>query len=228
METNTDNSVDIEDTEATVIEEPKANTAATTGNDDLLARLSKATEIKKPGQTKAAEQTVSFWDASDEDFDMPRKATKPEAESGPDKPAAQKDEKITDRVKMGSARTATGMCEMACKTIITPIHSYKLKKKIEKRFNQDELAQLDNKLIDADENELEGNEKRLRRVFDKIVNKYEKKMQAVSFTDTEKKDLTDAFYNYFDFTQTQLSPTWYITCAMVDTIGRRVVDAVMD
>lgn len=222
-------SSEIEYTDATVIEEPKANTAAT-GNDDLLARLSKATEIKKPGQTKAAEQTASFWDASDEDFEMPRKATKPEAESGTDKPAstAQKDEKITDRVKMGSARTATGMCEMACKTIITPIHGYKLKKKIEKRFSQEQLDLLDRKLIDADENELEGDEKRVKRVFEKIVTKYEKKMQAVSFTDTEKRDLTDAFYNYFDFTQTQLSPTWYIACAMIDTIGRRVVDSVID
>ena len=222
-----------QETTAVVVEE---NT--TDQNSDLLKRLSSATETKTPGTQQTKKTTNSFWDASDDDFENTEtektaedKGKTEETEKGKTtepKTENKGEQKITEKVKMGSAKTAVGMIDLTLKGLITPIHNYKFKKKVEKNFNEAQIALIDDKLQDAEEKELDAKELRLKKRFDSIMKKYEKKMAAVPMNEVEKKDMTDAFYNYFDFTQTALSPNWYLAMAITDTVGKRAIDALAD
>ncbi len=233
----------MEDTTEKIIE-PAATEekAGTDQSSDLLTRLSAVTERKEPGTQKAKDKTsTSYWESSDDDFEsveVPEKnsleinkesAPAKKSETIPGKKEEPKTEgKISERVKLGSAKTAVGMIDLTCKGLLTPILTYKTKKKLEKTFDEKQTKLIEEKLMDAELNELDAAEKRIKKRFDSIMAKYQKKVDAIPMSEPEKKDMTDAFYNYFDYTQTSLSPGWYLGMAITDTVGKRMIDVLTD
>lgn len=202
--------------------------------DDLQTRLNQATATKEPGATKTVAPKTSFWNASDDDFEAPAQKTQEPKEKAaePTKEAKTETEakptQLTEKVKSGSAKTAAGMIDFSNRMLLTPIVNFKLKKKLEKGFTDAQLNLIESKLMEADEKSLEAEELRIKRRFDSILTKHQKKVDGLSMSDTEKKELEDAFYNYFDYTQKSLSPGWYIAMAIINSTGSRIVDAFTD
>lgn len=201
---------------------------------DLQAFFNKTTAEKKPGATNNVAPSNSFWNATDDDFEKPKEKEKPKPDTEkpevkPDKPTATDTDKtpgkVTEKMKLGSANTAVGMIDFTQRLLITPIHTYKLKKKIEKQFTADQLELVNTKLYEADEKGLEPEELRLKKTFDSLMTKYQKKVDKVAMDETEKKELHDAFYNYFDFTEKPLSPNWYLAMAIINSTGGKIMDA---
>lgn len=206
--------------------------------DSLQQRLSKATAVKEPGAAKnIAQKNSSFWDASDEDFSIPvsEKTTKqpekteekaaPKTEGNTSSKPEENKPAITDAMKRGSAITATGMVNISTRMLISPIHAYKVKKKLERQFTPHQLELLDTKLQEAEEKDLDAEEKRIKARYESIFQKYEKKMSRVEMTEPEKKEMQDAWYAYFDYTQSTLSPKAYVLMEVVNKVGARIVDA---
>lgn len=210
--------------EAVIVPETKPETIINSDN-DLLNKLSQVTERKVPGAKIVTESKKSFWDASDDDFDTvaPVKEEKSATETK-EEPKV----KLTEKAKQGSAKTAVGMLDFSSKLLFTPILNNKLKKKFEKTFTEKQTALLDEKIIDAEESELNAAEQRTKKRFESIMRKHDKKINAIPFSETEKTDLQDAFYNYFDFTETTLSPAWYLAMAVTNSMGSRAIDAFTD
>jgi ElaB/YqjD/DUF883 family membrane-anchored ribosome-binding protein len=202
---------------------------------DLQSILQQTTEEKKPGAAKVAPAASNFWEASDDDFEPVKKETaapKPEATKAGAAAETETTEatkpKLTDSVIKSSARTATGMIELTTKMIITPIQNYKFKKKLEKSFTDAQLNKIDEKLMDADAKSLDDEEKRLKARFERMMDKQQKKLDGIEFNPDEKKDLTEAFEEYMKFTQSTLSPAWFVGLAIINTVGRRAVDTFTD
>lgn len=193
-------------------------------NDNLHSVLEEETENKTPGNT-----TSTMWNF--DNVEEAKEVAEDQAENinreDPDKKAEPKpgDKKITDKAKHASARVATGMLDMLQKSIFTPIISHKYKKK----FTEDEINALDEKnLIDREKNELAGDDLLLRNKWDRLMGKCMKKIDDVPLTDPEKDDLNEAFYTYFDFKEKTLPPEWFVGFALINTIGKRLVDVVTD
>lgn len=186
--------------------------------ENLHSVLEQPTENKTPGTTQS---TKWNFDEDPTNTSEDGKEGSTDKKDGADKPSG----KITDKAKRASARTATGMLDMLQKSICLPILSYKYKKK----FTPEEITALDEKnLIDKGKEELSGDDLQLRNKWDRLMSKYEKKAAAVPLTEPEEEDLNEAFYSYFDFTETTLSPGWFVGFAVAKTLGKRVVDIVTE
>lgn len=192
-------------------------------NEDLLTALSEETEIKQP----AASDKSFTWDFENENI--------PEAEIVEEKkqPAANaelkkeeiKKPKVDEKIKRGSARTAVGMLDVLQKSIFTPLISLKYKKK----FTEEEINALEQKNIpDAVESELTDEDKALRNKWDRLMKKCNKKLDAIPLIETEKQDMEDAFYLYFDIKEKSLPPEWYLGFAILKSIGDRTIDLMSD
>ncbi len=208
--------------EAKIVTETKSKQE----EDSLHERLAKLTEIKQPGAAIPQKTSSSFWESSEDDFEKPEPAVKTEATKEAAKDESKPvDKKNTEKLKLGSAKTAVGMFDFTGKLLFTPILNYKLKKTFEKKFMEKEMDLLDEKVIEAENTELDQQELKLKKRFESVMKKHAIKINAVPLSDSEKEDLTDAFFNYFDYTETTLSPGWYLAMAITNTMGKRAIDA---
>ncbi len=64
--------------------------------------------------------------------------------------------------------------------------------------------------------------------FEKLMAKMNRKLDAVPLEETEKKDLEEAFYSYFDFKEKTLPPEWFVGLAITNSIGKRAIDLFTD
>ena len=199
---------------------------------DLQSYFAQSTAKKQPGSSNTSAPKNSFWDASDSDFDIPVSKTNektigvnpPQTPTNSDQSTDSQPKKITEQTKRGSANAAAGMVDFSTRLLLTPIHTYKLKKKIEKNFTDAQLNLIDSKLAESDESKLDAEELRIKRRFDSIMNKYQQKIDKLPMSESEKKEQADAFYNYFDYTNKTLSPDWYLYMSLINSVGGRVVD----
>lgn len=203
--------------------------AATEGPADLLFQLKEATETKQPGK----ETQSKAWDFQDEkiseepvkaasnsDFEQPKTEEKSTVAPGPHGPPV---EKITDKAKRSSARTAVGMLDLFQRGLFTPIINNKYKKK----FTGDEISKLE-LIIDVEKKGLENEDLKLRNKWDRLMKKRDKKIDSIPFEETEKKDIEEAFYTYFDFKEKTLPPEWFVGMAVLNSFGKRAIDAFTD
>lgn len=176
--------------------------------------LEEQTEIKAPSQ-----EQPKIWDFTDAEVveeAEEEKTTQPDTEDKKQKPG-----KITDKAKQASARTAVGMLNLLQKGIFTPIISYKYKKK----FTDEEITRLDEgQLIDKKKDELQPEDLALRNKWDRLMKKCERKLEEIPLDETEKKDLEEAFFAYFDYKEKTLPPEWFVAFACINAIGKRAVD----
>lgn len=190
---------------------------------NLAERLALATE-KKP-EPKNIKIDTSFF-GSDDDFEPKAEEeikTVKEDEKKPDpiKPAGN----ITEKAKRSSAAVAVGMLDMTMQSILTPIHGWKFKRK----FKKDEVTKIEEYIDDSTLDQLEKEEdKQLKRKWDRLFNKYEKKKNAIPLEGKEKQDLENAFFEYFNFKETTLPPEWFVGMAIVNAVGKRAIDLITD
>jgi len=198
-------------------------------NTDLLSKLANAvTPKKEPGKLEP-QPTKNFWDSSESDFEPIKKEEKPKAEaSSSEKSAGSTDTKVTDKIKMGSASAATGLLEVVTRSLLTGALSLKQKNKLKKAFTPEQIQLLEEKLLDAVLDKLDAEEKQLKGRFERLMTRYEKKVEKIPFSEKERNELKDAFFTYFDFANTQLSPKWYVIAEIVDKVGNRVIDTLSD
>jgi hypothetical protein len=194
-------------------------------NDDLINRLSVNTQHK--AETLVKTETWDF-DADANDFkddnkdniatDANIKSTDKEIKVE-DKPSA----KITEKAKRASARTAVGMLDLTQKSLFTPLLTSKYKKKFSKE-EQDKLLEIEFK----DKKELEGDDLALSNKFEKLMGRMNKKIDAIPLEESEKTDLEEAFFSYFDYKEKTLPPEWFVGMAVVNAIGKRAIDVFTD
>ena len=102
---------------------------------DLQSRFAAATQEKTPGASRNASKPTGFWDASDDDFDVPKPKveTKVNPESTTGKPNENPESteskptdnkvKLPESVHKSSATVVVGLMGLATRSIITPIHT---------------------------------------------------------------------------------------------------------
>lgn len=203
------------------LNEAKNNTETITGQKEqtLEERLALATE-KKPEPERVNVDTSFF--GSDE----PAAATQPGTD-GPKEPPKDvaKASEITEKAKRASASVAVGMLDMTFQTILTPLHGWKFKRK----FKADEVKKLDEYVADSTLEELQEDEdKKLKRKWDRLLKSYEKKKGAIPLDEKEKRDLESAFYQYFNFKEKTLPPEWFVYMAVINSVGKRTIDLIVD
>jgi hypothetical protein len=205
------------------------------GDSDLLSALDRETVHKEPGvSTSTKTETTSYWNSTPDDFDTPAKTVESKETKETEKESKTEskevntgnpgDKKITDRAKLGSARTAVGMVELTQGMLLKPWINHKFKKK----FSPEDITRLSDKVAEADLDELDKADQKLRKKWDKLMTKRDKLMNAVPLKPDETKDLTEAFYNYFDITGKNMPPEWYLAFALINVTGNRVIDIAFD
>lgn len=211
---------DIED--AQIIEE--GNGDAPAGN--LHDMLSQPTEHKSESKL-----STSDWDFEQDSDSQTQAQTQSDpgqqqaAEPGQpgEDSEAKNGKKITDKAKHASARIAVGMLDLFQRSVFTPIHNHKFKKK----FTEDEVERLDH-VADAEKSSLDEKDIRIRNKWDRLSKKLEKKIKAIPFEEQERKDLEEAFFTYFDFKEKTLPPEWFVGMAVLNAMGKRAIDAFTD
>lgn len=203
------------------------------GTETLEQRLNKATAHKTPGThtpTPTVEPKitpepkteptvkVSPWN-SDDDFEKPK--VKPAPSTDPADP--DKTEPLSEKTKRASARTVCGMYDMSQKAIFIPA----LNRKYKKKFSEEEIDRLD-KVADANKVHLSPDDFQLRSKWDNLMTKRDIKVKAVPMNREEKQDMEQMLYDYFDFTNTAISPAWGLVFAVVNTTGKRFIDVITD
>lgn len=221
--------------------------------DDLQSRLDKALEKKTPGASLNNNSDIPvnpYWQPSEDDFKKKPGAaeaakenlksatpgeTKKEIiddeEEEEEEPEIEEEEKKhtkgakpSEKMKLGGARSATGTLELTIKMIAVPLINYQAKKK----FNVNEINKLD-RISDMPITSLEGEELTLRNKFDRIMEKRDKKIaMAKGFTPDRKEDLIDAWKEYFDFTETTMSPMYYLMLASFNAVAGTIMDIALE
>jgi hypothetical protein len=199
-------------------------------SDDLLAKLANETETKKPGEANLG-IPKSFWDEEEneeEKSDDKKDKTKPEdkntEEESEETKGGEKKRKLTQKAKEDSARTAVGVLDLTQKIILTPIVTYKFKKK----FTAAEVDRLDTGIDDANKDTLDDEDLRIRNKWDKLFKKYDKAKEAIPFTDPEKSELEGHFTTYMDIKEKELPPELLLYMSIANVLGRRIVDVIFD
>lgn len=200
---------------------------------DLVAQLQKTiTERKLPGTQTTKAVKKAFWDASDDDFTRPKAASATNASETKQTQESEKqpvkNENYTDRDAEGSAAAATGLIGIVTRSVLTGILSMKQKTKLEKNFTENDLELIESKLMDAELEKLDEKEKFTKKRFDRLMNRYHEKIEAVQLSSKDEKEMRDSFETYFKFTQTKLDPKWYVIATIADKIGNKVMDAFTD
>jgi hypothetical protein len=131
--------------------------------------------------------------------------------------------KVTDAAKRSSARTAVSMLDLTQKGLFTPLIIRKYKKKFTPEEQERVLLNETKKKKDlTEEDQLLGAK------FEKLMAKMNKKLDAIPLEDSEKTDLEEAFYSYFDFKEKTLPPEWFVGLAITNSIGKRAIDLFTD
>lgn len=190
----------------------------------LEQRLAIATE-RKPEPEKLKVDT-SFFGSDDDEAIETNKATeaKPANVDNKDTQENKPTAPITEKAKRSSASVAVGMLDMTFQTILTPIHGWKFKRK----FKADEVKKLDDYVADSTLDDLDESDKKLKRKWDRLLKNYEKKKDAIPLADKEKQDLENAFYQYFSFKEKTLPPEWFVGMAVINSLGKRAIDLIVD
>jgi hypothetical protein len=190
---------------------------------ELQKRLSMATERKPEPEIKKVD--VSFFGTDDEAEATAAVNKVTEELSVKTESKENKAQPITEAAKRASARTAVGMLDLTLQSLLTPIHGWKFKRK----FKSEEIKKIDEYIDDTTIDKLEAEEdKKLKRRWDRLLKKYEKKKDAIPLDEKEKKDLETAFYQYFDFKEKTLPPEWFIGMAITNAVGKRAIDLIAD
>lgn len=193
--------------------------------DPLLARLNIATQHKAPAEKKEAEWNFDL-DIEEMKAEAEKKEPPPEEKDPGTKAELKPDPKpvkITEGAKRSSARTAVSMLDLTQKGLFTPLIIRKYKKKFTPEEQERVLQNETKKKKDlTEEDQLLGSK------FEKLMAKMNKKLDAVPLDETEKKDLEEAFYSYFDFKEKTLPPEWFVGLAITNSIGKRAIDLFTD
>lgn len=211
-------------TEATEVKKEVQQAVADNENLSLEERLSIATE-RKPEPEKIKVDT-SFFGSDDDVIEESNTSTEvqPTNADNKDKQDTKPTAPITEKAKRSSASVAVGMLDMTFQTILTPVHGWKFKRK----FKADEVKKLDDYVADSSLEELGEDDKKLKRKWDRLLKNYEKKKDAIPLDNKEKQDLENAFYQYFSFKEKTLPPEWFVYMAVINSVGKRTIDLIID
>jgi hypothetical protein len=171
---------------------------------------------------------------SEDDFIKETKTPPPgsataKTETTDENKTAEAQPKLTEAIKNASASTAVGALNVMLTGCFIPAQNFKLKKKFKKSFTPAQQKTLDEKLADADlEDITEKEEKLLKKRFDSIIKKYQKKVEAVPMNESEKKDFHEACKNYMDLTGKSLPPGLFLGMSLTQIVGNRVIDTLTD
>jgi len=212
-------------------ETPTAEKTTTTSAapDDLLNRLSRSTETKAPGAT-TANDVKPFWERTDEDFEPEPKKPEKTDENKPDTTGEQiQAPALSEKIKNASAATAVGALNVVLTGAFIPEQNFKLKKKFKKSFSPDQLKTIEEKLSDCEDEDIEdAAEKLLKKRFDAIMKKYNKKIEAVPMSEKEREEFHQACFNYMEITGKSLPPGLFLGMSLTQIIGNRIIDAATD
>lgn len=220
-------------TEADVIEEePKVENKDTF---NLEERLKQQTQPKMPGKTSPASGTAGTqnikeatnnWDISDDDFDFPEEPKEPKPEAK--KKETAEDRKLTKDLFEGSATSFAGFIDTINQWTFPLIHNAKFKKKYEKRFTDLERKQLEDKIAEAEAEDLEDDEKILKKRWDKLYNVMEAKKKAVPMTTKEREDFEKSLVHVMQVRQKVLPPELWAGAQFLNIMSKRIIDVTME
>ncbi len=215
---------------------PETAVTITTENFDMLAELSKSTDVKTNSKVQSADATTnaetktnslvktdSSWEADDFTPELlPKKQT--ETTTTVDAPEDKKAGKqITDKVVESSARTAIGMLDITQRTVLTLV----VERKFQKQFTKDEQERIIEK-TNADVATLTDADKQLIERYNKLDAKKDRTLKKIPFQPQEETDLAEVFGRYFKEKQIELPVGAHMAFAVINVIGQRVLDVVFD
>jgi len=155
--------------------------------------------------------------------------------AGPAKPVEQQQEgqqqqqeppkkKVTEEEAHASAMTYVTIVE----TPIVGLGVFALNKRMKNKFTDKEIERGDD-LYDRDESSItDPDDLALQRKFKRVVSKFERKKDALRFTEKEKKEMMPLLEEYVKVTGNTANPTLMLLCAFIDKVGKRVVDIFFD
>jgi hypothetical protein len=208
----------------------ETTTQAHTENEvlSLHERLAAVTENKAPGSTAQSETVKSFWQKSDEDFEAEIKQPEAPPANTPEKPQTKAEAAKSDKIRHAEADMAVGMLNMVTTGLFIPAQNFKLKRKLNKTFTPEQLKTVSN-FEQYEIEEIDGiNEKRLKKIFDNMQKKYNKKIEQVPLTMDEKAQFHEACYNYMEITGKSLPPGLFLGLSALQIVGNRVIDVATD
>lgn len=196
---------------------------------NLMDRLTAVTEKKDPG-AKAA----PTWDFNEDKSDTGDEESAPnndDFETPPEKPKTEKQPeekekpKLTDKMKLANARITVSALNSTQRIIFTPL----INRKYRKKFDPEEIEKLDKtNLIDLPLDQVPDEDKSLRNKFDRIMEKRDKKINDIPFTEPESEDLEKMFYQYMDAKEANLPPEIMLVIGITNVIGKRAIDLCTD
>lgn len=202
--------------------------------DELLSRLSTATETKTPNANQAAKawsfdldemkKETPQTETVSSDFKIdPPPVTQPNTQ--PTGTATSTEPKISKDTKLATARITVSALNSTQRIIFEPLISRKYRKK----FTDDEQRILVEKnLPDQEKAAIHPDDLPLRNKFDRLMKQCNKKLNAVPFTDTEEQDLEKIFYQYMDAKNKTLPPELMLGISLANVLGKRAIDLFMD
>lgn len=210
------------------------------GTESLQDKFRTATEFKE-------ESTITdFWDfnedlkgatASDTKQNQDQKETVEETEDpqteetknnsesetkNPKKPLSASE--LSD-VQKASADTATLMFDQILQVVSTPLVNYKFKKKFTDEQRR-EILQKD--LIDKALDQLEEQDKILKRKWEREVERRDYKIKNIPLNEKEEKNVNTAFLNYFKVTGKTMPPEWLLAFALTSITADRAIEVFVD
>lgn len=199
-------------------------------DEDLLARLKKATEIKDPGNTAIA----SAWDFDDKDPDETT-TTAAKTESTSTSTATATDTKAGEEKTVtpierkkeleGSAEAATSFYETFGGITFESIVKIRHKNK----FTEEEKIRLDESdIIDADIKTLTGDDLRLRNKYDRVEKAKNRKLKEVQISDDRRDKFYKGMYKYYEITGKSMGPEGIIIANILDAVIHAGVEAFTD
>ena len=194
---------------------------------DLLAELAKETEIKTPqSEEKKESPKKSFWESDDFEQDPEEKPIAKDLEEKKEEKTVAK--KITEAARASSASAVVGGVNLLSRMIFTPIETYKFKKKLKKTFSADDLILIDKELAQNEKNEIKEKQKKLQDKAESFLQKFEKRVKEIEFSDAETDEFTKALKAYSDLTGKDLPPGFWLSLSIFGIIGKRAIDAAFD
>jgi hypothetical protein len=133
--------------------------------------------------------------------------------------------KITEDVRKASAETS----KLLFDTAITMIGSLALKQKFKKRFSDEEQrVVIEQDLADRKVEEVEEEFLTIKRKFDRLTKKLDKKLTAIPLDPTEEKTVYDAFYNYYKVKNIVMPPEALLFFSLGSILVDRTLEVTLD
>lgn len=193
----------------------------------LIDRIKQSTETKSPaGQTPSAQPVTGgngarvggAW-TSESDFDTFDTETKETGTGTDQRQTINNKAKVSTLEKQASAETATALMDSILSTICHPILKYKLKK----NFTADEWKRFKS-IQYVDVSKLEGADLIFYNKVIKLNKEYVDKMNAIEMQPGEIKRHEKTFYQYFEITNTKLSPSWLLIANISTAVTDRIIE----